>query len=105
MGIDQVLASASCFDIVLAAMVPRECPPTNITDVLAKLATARTVLGLIGPEGGWTPAESETLLAKGACAVCLGPNVLRIETAAMAVAALVHAVSTATQVASVDLTS
>lgn len=38
---------------------------------------------LIGPEGGWTPAERDA----GLPAVCLGPHVLRVETAAMAAAA------------------
>ncbi len=39
---------------------------------------------LVGPEGGWTAAE----LAAGPPAVGLGPQVLRAETAAVAVAAL-----------------
>jgi 16S rRNA (uracil1498-N3)-methyltransferase len=39
---------------------------------------------LIGPEGGWTPGERETLIKAGARAVELGPHVLRTETAAVA---------------------
>jgi 16S rRNA (uracil1498-N3)-methyltransferase len=43
---------------------------------------------LVGPEGGWSPAELETLAAGGWQPVSLGPRVLRIETAALAGAAL-----------------
>jgi len=46
----------------------------------------------IGPEGGWTAAEEQRFLARGAARVALGPFVLRIETAAEAAAAvLAHA--------------
>lgn len=37
----------------------------------------------VGPEGGWTPAEEEKLVAAGARPVGLGPHVLRTETAAI----------------------
>jgi 16S rRNA (uracil1498-N3)-methyltransferase len=43
----------------------------------------------VGPEGGFTEAELELALAAGARLVSLGPRVLRIETAALALAALV----------------
>src|SRR5207248_2156768 len=45
------------------------------------------VLG-VGPEGGFTPAELELASEKGARLLSLGPRVLRIETAALALAAL-----------------
>lgn len=54
-------------------------------------AAAAVVLH-IGPEGGWTAAEREQLVAAGALAVTLGPRVLRVETAAvLAVARVVQA--------------
>lgn len=43
----------------------------------------------IGPEGGFTAPEVDQALAHGAHAVSLGRNVLRVETAALAVAALI----------------
>jgi 16S rRNA (uracil1498-N3)-methyltransferase len=43
---------------------------------------------LVGPEGGWTAAELAALRAAGWQGVSLGPRVLRIETAAVAAAAL-----------------
>lgn len=45
------------------------------------------VVCVIGPEGGLTTAERERLRAGGARFVTLGPNVLRVETAAVCVAA------------------
>jgi 16S rRNA (uracil1498-N3)-methyltransferase len=46
---------------------------------------------LVGPEGGWSPAEIEALEAGGWQRVSLGPRVLRIETAALAATALLIA--------------
>lgn len=46
-----------------------------------------SVLLAVGPEGGFTPAERAALREAGFLAVRLGPTVLRIETAAEALAA------------------
>jgi 16S rRNA (uracil1498-N3)-methyltransferase len=43
---------------------------------------------LVGPEGGWSSAELETLDASGWERISLGPRILRIETAVLAGAAL-----------------
>lgn len=48
----------------------------------------RAVCALIGPEGGLTPDEVERAVAAGFAPVGLGPQVLRAETAAVAVAAV-----------------
>jgi len=45
----------------------------------------------IGPEGGWTPAEIDVAVSHGAKIVSLGGNILRIETAAIVIAALFSA--------------
>lgn len=42
----------------------------------------------VGPEGGFTPEERAALVAAGCSAISIGPNVLRVETAALAVATL-----------------
>lgn len=44
---------------------------------------------LVGPEGGWTGDERADLAGWGCRAVSLGPTALRVETAALAAAALV----------------
>jgi 16S rRNA (uracil1498-N3)-methyltransferase len=49
------------------------------------------VIVLVGPEGGFTPAERSAAVAAGFRPVRLGPYVLRFETAALAAAALAAA--------------
>jgi 16S rRNA (uracil1498-N3)-methyltransferase len=45
----------------------------------------------VGPEGGFAPEEVDAAVAAGAVRVGLGPSVLRVETAAVALAALLRA--------------
>lgn len=51
---------------------------------LATLPRPDAVTLLVGPAGGWEPAEIERLAAAGFVAVSLGPRILRAETAAIA---------------------
>jgi 16S rRNA (uracil1498-N3)-methyltransferase len=44
---------------------------------------------LVGPEGGFTPAEIAAAETAGFVPVALGPRILRVETAAIVAAALV----------------
>lgn len=55
------------------------------------LAGARRVLIVVGPEGGFTHAEAEAASARGAAAIWLGERILRTETAALALLAIVDA--------------
>jgi 16S rRNA (uracil1498-N3)-methyltransferase len=48
---------------------------------------------VLGPEGGWSPAEEQALLSAGAAPVSLGPRVLRSETAAVASLAMLASLS------------
>jgi 16S rRNA (uracil1498-N3)-methyltransferase len=50
------------------------------------LANTQSTLMLIGPEGGFSDDEFATAVAAGATPINLGPHILRIETAAIAVA-------------------
>lgn len=45
----------------------------------------RQIVVVVGPEGGFTPAEAEEARAAGFTAIGLGPRVLRTETAALVV--------------------
>ena len=54
----------------------------------AALGGARRVVLLVGPEGGFTPAELEDAARAGFARASLGANALRIETAALAAAAI-----------------
>lgn len=58
-------------------------------DLLTQPPTS--ILALIGPEGGFTPEEQQRALDSGFKAVRLGPHILRVETAAVALAAVVVA--------------
>ena len=65
------------------------------TEVEAEtLATMHDVVTLlVGPEGGWTPAELDGFRAAGCRFATLGPTVLRIETAAVCSAAVAASVA------------
>lgn len=78
--------------ILLAAVVPTclSSPHALIVDQLAELKFAHHVLAFVGPEGGWTDEETRWILDAGAIPVSLGPNILRIETAAISLAAFFH---------------
>ncbi len=61
-------------------------------EVLEKLR-GRKVMALIGPEGGFSGSEREELLSKSFVrAISLGPRIMRADTAAVAVLALLNAV-------------
>lgn len=62
-------------------------PGETIVELLAE--STRSLVLCVGPEGGWTDAELAAAEAAGAAVVGLGRHVLRIETAAVTLAALV----------------
>jgi 16S rRNA (uracil1498-N3)-methyltransferase len=51
----------------------------------------KEIYSSIGPEGGWMPEELSSFVESGWQSVSLGPNILRTETAAIAVASLIGA--------------
>jgi 16S rRNA (uracil1498-N3)-methyltransferase len=55
---------------------------------LGSHAAGEPIVVAVGPEGGFTDAEVDSAVAAGAKLVSLGPRILRIETAALALAAL-----------------
>jgi 16S rRNA (uracil1498-N3)-methyltransferase len=77
----------SHFDLVLVADPSPEATP--VLAVLAAGKAAAAIIAFVGPEGGFTDAERAALLAAGAAPVRLTPTILRIETAAIALAAAV----------------
>jgi len=68
----------------LAILADPHAPPL---DAAAVRAAGRDIVGLIGPEGGFTGAEIAAVERAGAIRAGLGPHVLRVETAAIALAA------------------
>jgi len=77
--------------LVLVGDTVEEAVP--ILEALARRRKGEDILIVVGPEGGLADAERATLRAGGAVAVRLGRSVLRIETAAIALAAAVIAAS------------
>ncbi|MDH3545783.1 MAG: 16S rRNA (uracil(1498)-N(3))-methyltransferase, partial [Gammaproteobacteria bacterium] len=63
----------------------------GVATTLTSLAAPKTkVCILIGPEGGFSPAELENAVIAGFAGVSLGPRILRTETAALAALAIVQ---------------
>jgi 16S rRNA (uracil1498-N3)-methyltransferase len=61
-------------------------------EAIAKLK-GRKITALIGPEGGFSESERALLLSKeSVCPVSLGPRIMRADTAAVAILALINAV-------------
>ncbi len=71
------------------ALFEREGAP-GLTSALAGLEPAPTAL-LVGPEGGWEPAERDAARAAGFIGVGLGARILRVETAAIVAVTLAAA--------------
>lgn len=59
----------------------------RIGPLLADHAPATPITILVGPEGGFTPEERDAIRAAGFDAVRVGPTVLRVETAVLAMLA------------------
>lgn len=60
------------------------------TELAQRMSRVDSIAVLIGPEGGWTEAELQQAEAAGYMRWKIGPHVLRIETAAVAAAAVVR---------------
>ncbi|CAO0820019.1 Ribosomal RNA small subunit methyltransferase E [Desulfarculales bacterium] len=84
----QVLAQAPLG--ALKIMLYEDERQTSLAQALAARPGAAEVWGLIGPEGGLVPEEVAAAQVTGFIACGLGPVVLRAETAALALAAVVR---------------
>jgi len=80
--IEEVLKESAGYDLKLIPVLIDERKP--LRDILAQ-ASPKNILILIGPEGDFTPDEVALAKAKGFVSVTLGDNVLRVDTAAIAV--------------------
>jgi 16S rRNA (uracil1498-N3)-methyltransferase len=69
-----------------------QAPTASPLDAIKKLE-GKKLLALVGPEGGFSIDERELLLSKNfVCPVSLGPRIMRADTAAVAILALLNAV-------------
>lgn len=78
-------ADAAAPSLMLACL---ERAGDAIPQVLAASPRPSSVTVLVGPEGGFSPQESDEALALGAKGISLGKRILRAETASLAVLAM-----------------
>ena len=64
--------------------------PKNIKNILKELKKYDTLIIVIGPEGGFTLKEEETLINNGFISTSLGKRVLRSETAGMVAISMIN---------------
>jgi len=89
---DALLSKFGEYDAVLFAW--ELAPPQALRDALLSMLPERgDVLAIVGPEGGFTHAEAAAALDRGAVAISLGPRILRTDTAAMALLAVIGALA------------
>lgn len=82
-----VVARLREYDLAMIAVARKDAQP--LLAVLPDPSANSSLLALIGPEGGWTDDEVARLTEAGAVPIDLGPRVLRVETAGIAIAAAV----------------
>lgn len=86
MTLDEIIKRSKEFDLFF---VPYECEEQKtLKEVLLSRSDIKTVGFIIGPEGGFDPAETEKLRENGIDTVTLGKRILRTETAGEAVLAM-----------------
>ena len=89
---ESLLMQFSRYDAVLFAWELAE--PAPLCDRLAELLPAAgRALVVVGPEGGFTHDEAERAARAGAHVLWLGPRVLRTDTAALVVLAVIGALA------------
>lgn len=89
---DELLARFGAYERVLFAW--ELAAPVALCDALsATLPAAGCVLLVVGPEGGFTHAEAAAAAERGAAMISLGTRILRTDTAALALLAVIGALA------------
>lgn len=82
-------ALAAMGDSPLLLVLDEAEPTRRLSQPLSSRAQGRSVVIVVGPEGGWTRAEVASLEQLNGVPVSLGPRVLRAETAPLAALAII----------------
>ncbi len=82
---DELLSSTTA---AVRLLFWEHCPPTGLEVPAPQPPTSVSVLAAVGPEGGFTAAETDRAMRAGFRLVGLGPRILRAETAAIAAVTL-----------------
>lgn len=89
---DALLSTFGAYDVVLFAW--ELAPPQGLREAMLSLLPQRgDVLAIVGPEGGFTHAEAAAAAERGAVPISLGPRILRTDTAALALLAVIGALA------------
>lgn len=89
---DALLAAFGAYDVVLFAW--ELAPPQALREAMVSLLPQRgDVLAIVGPEGGFTHAEAAAAAERGAVAISLGSRILRTDTAALVLLAVIGALA------------
>lgn len=74
-----------CAEVNLVAYENADHHAATMKKVVMAHPEAKTILCVVGPEGGFAQEEITALLSKGFECISLGPRILRAETAALAI--------------------
>ncbi len=91
--LDEVIGWEKClkiFEEFDQVLLPYEKEAPTLKTVLESNPTARKILVLVGPEGGWSKEEVWEAQHKGAAAVHLPTPILRTETAGLAIVSMIQ---------------
>lgn len=83
---DNVLKTVESYDLYLFAC--SQSDSNNLRNTLQEHPKPNNIISFIGPEGGFTSSEIEIAKKTGCTFVSLGQRILRVETAAIAVSAI-----------------
>jgi len=84
MNMKEILAFSGQYDLKLIPTLTGQSKPLN--EIFTSATQPASIIVLIGPEGDFTPPEIELAVSTGFVPVFLGDTVLRVETAAIAIA-------------------
>ncbi len=85
-SLDDLLKTVRSYDLSLIAST--ETPSKPLKSLLGEHPSAKKIICLIGPEGGFTPDEIVMAEKAGCIPIIMGHSVLRIETAAVAISSM-----------------
>jgi len=88
-SIDDVLLRAKSCDLRILFW-ENEARPLGFSEMIPRSTKINKIIAILGPEGGFSPAEVDKAMANGFVTVGLGPRTLRTETATVAAAALLQ---------------
>ncbi len=86
--IEKLISESAGYDLKLIAALIDERKP--LKEILDQHPDAKNILVLIGPEGDFTPQEIASAKKHGFIPVTLGDLVLRVDTAAVAIASFIR---------------